>query len=98
MNYFDEMKKYLKDLTTDLYNTRADEVETDELPSHYFNMGYIIKRIEEATSIESILNDVRMGRYQELGFFYSTPEGQEPAVDQFMESFIDHIRAKDKQK
>lgn len=98
MNYFDEMKKYLKDLTTDLYNIRAEEVEPDELPSHYFNMGYTIQRIEEATSIESILNDVRMGRYQELGFFLSTPEGESPAVDQFMESFINHIRIKDKQK
>jgi hypothetical protein len=98
MNYLNEMKKFLKDLTTDLYNVRAEEVELDELPSHYFNMGYTIKRIEESTSMESIMNDVRMGRYEDIGFFYSTPEGQEPAVDQFLELFIDHIRAKDKQK
>lgn len=97
MNYFDEMKKYLKDLTTDFYNVRADEVEPDELPSHYFNMGYIIKRIEESTSMESIINDVRMGRYEEIGFFHSSPEVY-AGVDQFLESFIDHIRAKDKQK
>ena len=98
MNYFNEMKKFLKDLTTDLYNVRAEDLNHDDLPSHYFNMGYTIKRIEESTSIESILSDVRMGRYEDIGFFYSTPEGQESAVGQFLELFIDHIKIKDKQK
>jgi hypothetical protein len=97
MNYLNEMKKYLKDLTTDLYNVRAEEVETDELPSHYFNMGYTIKRIEESTSIESIMNDVRMGRYEDIGFFFHT-QVSESVIDLFLELFIDHIKAKDKQK
>lgn len=98
MNYFNEMKNFLKDMTTDYYHLKAVEIETEELPAHYFNMGYILKQIEESTSMESILNDLRMGRYRDIEFFYSSPEKKEGLynvnnIDQFLEDFMSHIES-----
>lgn len=93
MNYFNEMKTFLKDMTTDFYHLNAVGIETEELPAHYFNMGYILKQIEESTSMESILNDLRMGRYRDIEFFYSSPEKTVNNIDQFLEDFMSHIES-----
>ena len=90
MNYLEEMKTFLKDFTIDLYNIRATDLKSDDLPMLYHNMGYLLKRIEESTSMETIIGDVKMGKYSELGFSWE----RDLAVDEFMELFLDHIRIK----
>jgi len=90
MNYVDEMKTFLREFTIDLYNIRARDLKPEDLPTLYRNMGYLLQRVEESTTMEGIIGDVKMGRYSELGFSWE----RDLAVDEFMELFLDHIRIK----
>lgn len=90
MNYVEEMKTFLREFTIDLYNTRARDLKPEDLPTLYRNMGYLLQRVEESTTMEGIIGDVKMGRYSELGFSWE----RDLAVDEFMELFLDHIRIK----
>jgi hypothetical protein len=90
MNYVEEMKTFLREFTIDLYNIRARDLKPEDLPTLYRNMGYLLQRVEESTTMEGIIGDVKMGRYSELGFSWE----RDLAVDEFMELFLDHIRIK----
>jgi len=90
MNYLEEMKTFLREFTIDLYNIRARDLKPEDLPTLYRNMGYLLQRVEESTTMEGIIGDVKMGRYSELGFSWE----RDLAVDEFMELFLDHIRIK----
>lgn len=90
MNYVEEMKTFLREFTIDLYNIRARDLKPEDLPTLYRNMGYLLQRVEESTTMEGIIGDIKMGRYSELGFSWE----RDLAVDEFMELFLDHIRIK----
>ena len=85
MNVFDVSKKFLADHVVDVYMTRAKEIETAEYPTHFFNMGYALKQIEETTSLSKLLLDIKFGSYENVGYFRDDDDNpKEDVQEQFL--------------
>ena len=90
MNVFEASKKFLADHVVDVYMTRSKEIETAEYPSHFFNMGYALKQIEETTSLSKLLLDLKYGAYENVGYFKDNEENPEEDVqEQFLSDVYD---------
>ena len=90
MNVFEASKKFLADHVVDVYMTRSKEIETSEYPTHFFNMGYALKQIEETTSLSKLLLDLKYGAYENVGYFKDNEENPEEDVqEQFLSDVYD---------
>jgi hypothetical protein len=90
MNVFEASKKFLADHVVDVYMTRSKEIETEEYPVHFFNMGYALKQIEETTSLSKLLLDLKYGVYENVGYFKDSEENPEEDVqEQFLSDVYD---------
>ena len=91
MNLHKAAKEYLHKVAIQTYTLRAEDLETEQLPSHYFNMGYTMKLIDESTSLMSLLQNIRMGRFDDLGYLQ---DSDDQAVESFLECVFDYIQDK----
>jgi hypothetical protein len=84
-------KKFLVQHTQDLYMTRSQEVEVDEFPTHFFNMGYTLKNIEQTIYFSHLLRDVKYGTYENIGYFKTEDDTDEDVTEQFLTDLITYI-------
>jgi hypothetical protein len=96
MNVFEASKKFLADHIMDVYVTRSQEIETAEYPTHYFNMGYALKQLEETTSLSKLLLDLKYGAYENVGYFKDDEDNPgEDVQEQFLSDvYLFHINSK----
>jgi hypothetical protein len=97
LNLLKIAKEYLVQHTIDLYVARSQEVETSEFPTHFFNMGYILKSIHETIYFSHLLRDVKYGTYENIGYFKSEDSTDEDITEQFLVDvfsyYMQHHRA-----
>jgi len=91
MNLHKAAKEYLHKVAIQTYTLRAEDIETELLPGHYYNMGYTMKLIDESTSLMSLLNSIRMGGFDNLGY---EPNSDDEVVESFLECVFDYIQDK----
>lgn len=89
-NLTQHAKTMLKDMANDLYVVRAEDVEVDMIPNHYFNLGWMIQKIERYNTFDDIIRDVSYGEFETLGFF---KDEDQPAVETFIHALYEYLNS-----
>lgn len=84
-------KSMLKEMAHDLYIVRAEDIEIDEIANHYFNLGWLVRKIEKYTTFDDIIRDVRCGEFETLGFFKD--DEHQPAVETFIHALYEYMNS-----
>lgn len=77
-------KQHLIETAVSLYLDRRSEIDFEEYPDHFKDLGFIISDIDKIETFSELITELEKGKFEVLGFFTSD-------VD-MIENFIDNIR------
>ena len=83
-------KSMLKSMAHDLYVVRAEDIEIEEITNHYFNLGWLILKIEKYTTFDDIIRDVKYGEFDTLGFY---KDEHQPNVETFIHALYEYMNS-----